>query len=285
MTNVHVSYRLIQAAGHHRQPRSAPSSTELLNLGTGPEIPGATGTQNAPGTYESNKFLFWSVSDGTAGLTSADTHLTYAVSSQAMELTAWYVPPGGLGPRGGSAFLIDAFSVAANDFVDDDFVTVTSDASLTAQANVAGIIPTTKAQTAQAFGNIHSENFEQWIGASSASGQNASFDKGGNGFAIATYKRPEPMDIPDIDVPELTWLLLLGGVLVDGGGIGIRPGGGPVPIDPWGPLMQRLVKGISLTRLGAGIKGTAGKQVQRVAAAEIAAAAEAIAKKAGTALR
>ncbi len=280
MTDVHVTYRLIQPAGHHRQPRSSSSSVELLDLGTGPEIPGASGTQNAPAVYDSNHFHFWSVSDGTGGFTTDNRHLAYQVSSQTMELTAWYLPPGGIGPDGGSAFLIDAFSVAANDFVDNDFVTVTSDPSLTSQANVAGVIPTARSgQTAEAFGTINAEGFEQWIGASRAIDREARFDKGANGFAIATYKKGEGMKLPEIN-EERQWLLLLGGVIYGGGGIGIQPGGGPVPIDPWGPMLERLVRGIQLTAMGAQLKGTAAAQIRKIGGAEIAAAGEAFTKQA-----
>ncbi len=31
-------------------------------------------------------------------------------------------------------------------------------------------------------------------------------------------------------------VLILFGVIQDGGGVVIKPGGGPIPIDPWGPL-------------------------------------------------
>jgi peroxiredoxin len=33
-------------------------------------------------------------------------------------------------------------------------------------------------------------------------------------------------------------MTILFGVTQDGGGLGIKPGGGPIPIDPWGPLVR-----------------------------------------------
>ena len=36
----------------------------------------------------------------------------------------------------------------------------------------------------------------------------------------------------------LLMITIFGGVAQDGGGFGIKPGGGPVPIDPWGPLRE-----------------------------------------------
>jgi hypothetical protein len=35
-------------------------------------------------------------------------------------------------------------------------------------------------------------------------------------------------------------IYILFGVIQDGGGVGWRPGSGPVPIDPWGPYFERL---------------------------------------------
>jgi hypothetical protein len=59
--------------------------------------------------------------------------------SPSLAVTAWYLPVGGgVGP-GQSGYLLDAFSVAHGDFVDDSFVDVTSDPSLTSDANVAAV--------------------------------------------------------------------------------------------------------------------------------------------------
>ncbi len=84
--------------------------------------------------------------------------------------------------------LLDAFSLSLGDFVDDDFVTVTSDGSLTSQANVAGVVPTQRAQTLEAFGTVHGQQFVEWIGTGSPAGQTLSLDAGVSGFAIATYR-------------------------------------------------------------------------------------------------
>jgi hypothetical protein len=45
--------------------------------------------------------------------------------------------------------------------------------------------------------------------------------------------------IPPIDAHKWAAVIrILFGVTNDGGGLGITPGGKPVPIDPWGPLMR-----------------------------------------------
>jgi hypothetical protein len=52
----------------------------------------------------------------------------------------------------------------------------------------------------------------------------------------------------------IIWILF--GVINDAGGLGIKPGGGPVPIDPWGPLVahladekQDMLAGLAVTEL------------------------------------
>ncbi len=42
--------------------------------------------------------------------------------------------------------------------------------------------------------------------------------------------------IPFLDNWEATFLFLFGGVSTDGGGIGITPGGKPIPVPPWDPM-------------------------------------------------
>ena len=276
MPHVDIDYRLINPAGHHRQPRNPGGWTAL----PGGSHFDATGTEpitsDAP-EFASKQFVFWSASDGTHGQTTTNTHISQPVGSSALQLTAWYLPTGGDGPPGPSGFLLDAFSVAHNDFVNEDFITITSDGSLTSEANVAGFVPTSSAQTGRASDHLveTGEPFESWIGASTASGRDATFAQGTFGFAIATYRSPDPIDLPEIEVPAMGWLLILGGVKVDGGGIVIGPGGGPVPVGPWGPLVARLVNAVAAGSAGARIKGKAGLQIQQLAAAELVGLAEA----------
>lgn len=71
------------------------------------------------------------------GQTAGDTGLT---------ITAWYFPTGGDG-NGGTEMIDDAFSALLGTFVDDTFVTVTSDSWLTNKANVVGVVPTTVTET------------------------------------------------------------------------------------------------------------------------------------------
>lgn len=47
-----------------------------------------------------------------------------------------------------------------------------------------------------------------------------------------------------------TLIYILFGVIQDGGGLGLTPGGHPVPIDPWGPLMSVLEPGTKQALIG-----------------------------------
>ena len=100
-----------------------------------PELP-----YMSDGTQEFAQLLFWSVTDGTNGQTYPAGPLTQPVGGSPLTITAWYFPIGGDG-NGGPAIIDDAFSAAKGDFIDDTFVTVTSDPSLTNQANVVGVVP------------------------------------------------------------------------------------------------------------------------------------------------
>ena len=110
---------------------------------------------------------------------------------------AWYFPISGPGGGGnGSAIIVDAFSAALGGFIDDTFVDVTSDSSLTSNANVVGIVPTNSAVVLQAKPNVMStpEPFSQWIMNSSLMpvGNNTlNVPKGAGGIAVAIYQKPK----------------------------------------------------------------------------------------------
>jgi peroxiredoxin len=55
-------------------------------------------------------------------------------------------------------------------------------------------------------------------------------------FLAGCGVNPPPKPAPDFSRWTAVWLMLFGGVLSDGGGLGVTPGGKPVPIGPWDPL-------------------------------------------------
>jgi hypothetical protein len=143
--------RIYLGASHHRQPRNPKPwvephepDTDSNTLGPVTRTADPTTPYTPPGSSVElhAKFAFWSVSDAAGGSTQQNPVLSASVGASDLTLVAWYFLPGS-GSGDGSGVLIDAYSVAASDFVDEDFVTVTSDPSLTTEANVVGFVPTT----------------------------------------------------------------------------------------------------------------------------------------------
>jgi hypothetical protein len=279
MPHVTTHYRVLVVQGHHRQPRNSTSWLEPNPQSDAEVVAGTTITPYAPpqlayvddGQALVANFLFWSASDGTDGQTSTNPVLNQTIAAKPVTLTAWYVPPGGLGPGGGPGYILDAFSDAVGDFVDDTFVTVTSDPSLTNDANVVGIIGTVKQETLQATGSIHTgEAFEHWIGGS-PNGSVDTLAAGTSGVAIATYHL-QHLQLPKVGSVAQEGEVILGGIAVDGGGwaypIGHPGGGGPV--GPWGPFVQRVSRAAFLSTLASSLGSHA--EVEKIALNEIAAA-------------
>lgn len=272
MSHVSVHYKIYLPAGHHRQPRNAsaqlepnpPSEVDVSTPGniTPLYIPQLPFVQN--GTAGLAQLLFWSVTDGVEGQTHPAGPLTQAVGTHPLTITAWYYPIGGGGP-GTTAIIDDAFSAIKGDFIDDTFVVVTSDASLTTQANVVGVLPTKNALSLQAMASVASttEPFAKWLSfnAGSASGNQLEVPPGANGIAIAIYERQQVATFKPPKGEILAGGTIIGGVAVDGGGA-IIVNGVPHPIDPWGPLMVSLARA-SLTMAGSrSLERTIGDNVQ-----------------------
>ena len=265
MTHVAINAKRIGSpAGHHRQPRTGPTSSTLIGGATTEATPGSFVHATAS-ELEGLRFVFWSASDGIGGSTVTTASIDQQVGDNPMTLTAWYYPTGGDGGQGEPGYLIDAFSATLNDFVDDDFVIVTSDPSLTSSANVAGWVPTTQAAVLTAYSSIHGGHvFQEWVGDATAVGANATLGEGTSGLAIATY-RAQQLSIPRPGIDKRQGWLIFGGIDVDGGGFVIPIGGGPGgPVGPWGPFIERVAH---LLQVGAhaGALGKEGVRMQRLA--------------------
>jgi hypothetical protein len=263
MPHVSIHYKMYVPAGHHRQPRNANSEIELAPSGevdvTNPgnvtppyfaQLPytlgGGSGFAN---------LIFWSVTDGTNGKVHDASPLTQPVGANPLTITAWYYPISGPGLPGGDAIIDDAFSAAKGDFIDDTFVTVTSNPALTSDANVIGVVPTSSAQTLVAAHSVAStpEPFAKWLsfGAGTAANDTLSVPAKSNGLAIAVYEKPDSVVNPIKDPDSIGVIVgtIIGGVAVDGGGA-IIINGKPHPVDPWGPLIAQLIKS-ALVAVGA----------------------------------
>jgi hypothetical protein len=277
MPHVTTHYRVIVTAGHHRQPRNSQKWLEPYAASNVEAVPGTPMNPFAPpqlsytvdGTTLTATFLFWSAGDGTDGQTTTDQMLNTTVGTAPLTLVAWYLPPGGIG-NGQPGYIIDAFSDALNDFVDDDFVEVSPDASLTHDANVVGWVPTAHLEHLKAVpGSIHTgETFEQWIGGQPTADVD---DLGANtsGYAIATYHN-QHLSIPKIGDEYASFVKILYGIINDAPGAVLGPNG-PVPVDPgWGQLLAAVLRSGGLVELGAG--SAAAKEINRIALAQVNAA-------------
>jgi hypothetical protein len=195
-----------------------------------------------------------------------------AVGEFPLTITGWYFPITGPGVGGGGSGIIDdAFSASLGKFIDDTFVTVTSNNALTNGANVIGFVPTTNAVTLEAKASVQSttEPFRQWILNDSIMpvGQTTlSVAKGTDGIAIAIYQAGDRVVVrPNPKQFTIGPAIVIGGVAVDGGGIVII-GGKPHPVGPWGPLMERLARSAGVAGSAQELDKRAGASVMRVAA-------------------
>jgi hypothetical protein len=281
MPHVTTHYRVIVAAGHHRQPRNSQKWLEPYAASNVEAVPGTPMNPFAPpqlsytdgGATHTANFLFWSAGDGVDGQTTTDQMLNTTVGTSPLTLVAWYLPQGGIGD-GQSGYVIDAFSDALNDFVDDDFVEVSPDAALTQDANVVGWVPTAHAEHLKAVpGSIHTgETFEQWIGGHPT----AEVDDLGastSGYAVATYHN-QHLQIPNIDDDRYaTWVKILYGIINDAPGAVWGPHG-PHPVDPgWRALLDAVERSGGLAALGKGSE--AAREINRIAVAQVNAAVKA----------
>lgn len=274
MPHVTTRYRIVVTAGHHRQPRNSTKWLEPYPANEVEAIPGTALSEFAPpqlsytdgGSPATANFLFWSAGDGTDGQTTTSPTLSTTVGTAPLTVVAWYLPVGG-GSGTGTGYVIDAFSDALNDFVDDDFVTVSPDGSLTSDANVVGWVPTGNAEELKAVpGSIHTgETFEHWIGGMPTADIDDLAAKS-SGYAIATY-HAQHLRIPRLDDRYAEFVKILWGIINDGPGAILGPHG-PIPIDPgWGALLVRIFQAATVAGAGAHMK--AAPELRRIAINEL----------------
>jgi hypothetical protein len=217
-------------------------------------------------------FAFWSVVGAAGGpMFSTDTTVEVIAGPSDMQATAWYIEGGG---NGGPALLIDAFDVDIGDFVLDDFVNVVSDASLTAEANLDGIVPTTaQSEDVRAYTSIRAVPFDQWIvveGTEPVTAEDLDGTQDTSAIAFAMYQSPPGgVKVPSPNVGDVTWVSW--GVTVDGGG---HSGRGPIP--PWSPFVRDLAAGLALADSAASVDQSLRSSVLRLAADQVQLAASKI---------
>lgn len=279
MPTVHTRYVTWISRGRRHHGSSSedlimPLSTQVPDNGTyqawaAPSI----GWNDQSGHHDAG-FAFWSITGAADGasVTTSQTPTVHAGSTD-VSATAWYIPSGGGG--GGPGVLIDAFDVGLGNFVDDDFVDVVTDAGLTAAANNDGWVPTASPEDIRAYTSIHAVPFLDWTvvaGTEPAAGRDLNATAGSSAVAFAFYQAPVlgKLHIPVFE--EGTWVSW--GVMVDGGG---PTGRGPVP--PWTPFVRELAAGLALAETAGLVNPELRGSVLRLAAKQVAAAANAISKQ------
>ena len=190
-------------------------------------------------------FAFWSVvgAQGGASVTTEQS-LDITVGGSDVQASAWYLPSGG-GGNGGPAFYVDAFDVNEGRFFNEDFVTVSPDGSLSANANETGVVPTATAEDITAVSAIEGVPFLDWTefvqpSPQVVTGEDLHAPLEETAVAFAFYQTPPSPETHRPNVSELgTWVSW--GVKVDGGG---PTGRGPV--EPWNPFVLQLAAGLAL---------------------------------------
>jgi hypothetical protein len=280
MPHVTINYEMFLPGGHHRQPRN---TTIELNLAptaggdepiTPPFFPQLPYTLNGGGGMA--KLLFWSVTDGTSGKVLPPVAFDQPVGPTPLTITAWYFPISGPGVVGnGTAIIDDAFSANLGRFIDDTFVDVTSDPTLTNDANVIGVVPTKVAETLVAKNSVSTttEPFAQWIlndGLAPVNQPTLQVPKGTTGIAIAIYQQAQQPTVPIFNPNQYAiWQWVDYGTMVDGGP------------HPWNPYVNQLMTGVALGIAASGVDVTLRSELLRVAVQQIKLAAAAIEKSIG----
>lgn len=281
MPHVTVNYEMFLPAGHHRQPRNASIELNLAPTAGGDITPGGSYTPpyfaqlpytlgNGSGMAE---LIFWSVTDGASGQVLPPSAFNQTVGEFPLAMTAWYYPITGPASNGvGSAIIDDAFSAVLGHFIDDTFVDVTSDPSLTSDANVTGIVPTKAAEVLKAKGTVPSttEPFSEWIlNGTVMSAGTATLDvaQGTAGIAVAIYQRPASLPTGAV-IGHLrdyaTWHWVDYGTMVDGGP------------HPWNPFVNDLMVGVTMAVAARGVHPELRGKLAAIAVEQIRIAAAAI---------
>jgi hypothetical protein len=252
MATVHTHYVTYDRKGGRRLHAGTATDDIVAPLTTITPAGGTYGAWASPtiswsdanGTHSAD-FAFWSIVGAADGASvSTAQSLSITVGDSDVQAVAWYLPRGGgNGPPGGPAFYIDAFDIDAGRFFDEDFVTITPDAGLTANANETGVVPTTSAEDVHAVASIEGVPFLDWTkfvdpGPQVISGEDLHADEGSTVLAFAFYQTPVGAT-PRVPGHYGIGGTIVGGVARDGSG-GIIVGGHYHPIGPWNPLLATL---------------------------------------------
>lgn len=280
IATIHFVTWISRGRRHHGSAYSdiAPATTSTLTAGDTfqpPWAPPSISWTNSSGKVQTAVFAFWSVTGGVNGgivsTPDSNTAPPVTVGDSPIVATAWYVQPGGGGH--GTGVSIDAFDVNQGMFVDDDFVAVTTDPTLSQNANEDGFVPTAEAENIEAFGQIHGVPFTNWkvvVGDETVSYLDLGVTIGTNAVAFAFYhllKFTLPKDVGSY--AQITHIYF--GVINDGPG---RTDRGPV--GPWDPLVRQFAAGLALATAASSVNEKLQGELRNLAAAQVTLSAESI---------
>jgi hypothetical protein len=227
------------------------------------------------GMHSANFAFWWVVGAlGGASVTTSQS-LSCTVDGSDVQAVAWYLPAGGSGGNGPPAVYIDAFDVDQGRFFDEDFVTVTPDAALSANANETGVVPTTSAEDILAVTSIESVPFLDWTEFVQPTprvinNEDLHADASSSAVAFAFYLTPVTSFGRPPRYEVGTWVSY--GVTVDAGGV---TGHGPVP--PWNPFLRQLAAGLALADAASLVAAELQGALRKLAADQVALASRQIA--------
>lgn len=177
-----------------------------------------------------------------------------------IKITVVYAPQGGGDGHGGPGVWVDAFNVDTGDFSDSDFMQVFTnnvlDAAKTLTANNDGVVSSATPEDLRANAVVDGVPFLQWekVGGADLTNPDYMLVKNEGGIVFAFYQTPARPQVVPVNVDTLGaagWIYVSPGVLVDAGGFVIGADGKPHPVDPWGPLISKLMTTVGILSLSA----------------------------------
>ena len=196
---------------------------------------------------------------------------TVTVGQEDTVIKAWYIARGD-GPPG-AGVLIDAFDVNQGTFVDDDFVTVAPDSTLTAAANADGFVPTTAPEIVSASHLIEYVPFYDWTivaGTETINHEDLQTAAQSSAIAFAFYWAPHGLGLRPPRRYEVG-IRIYAGVTNDGPGLTDHG-----PVGPWYPFVAQFAAGLALADAASLVSPELKANVLDIAARQVSVAAGAI---------
>lgn len=272
-----------------------PTSSDIVSPGGSFRAGNASDILSIPGSENTARFAFWSVTGGgegpqlrTRNQPNGHTAPTVTAGRPNMIATAWYIPVGG-GTGSGEGVAgewIDAFNVNTGSFIlEGDFVTMAPDARINEYVNEEGFVPVSRGyiQLVQAFpfqqGIYPFLNWEVISGGATVSDSVLTLPPDTAGAAFAFYKLSG--EIGGVTPPREPFPVMIATLLMQALGFIYDQSGRPhVPISPDDYLIAQLLIAPALLGLSKNMNEQLKSTVTELAAAHLESIAQDIRKSA-----